>query len=199
MRVILRDSFGTKRPSDLAIPLLLAQMGRPFTSEDDEDVRQVEKDVRAALGDLPLDFHSLLAVSNIFRAATAVRNHMEGNVLAGEQLSWSAFVVLFVLRVWGPQESNQLADQAGITGGTLTGVLKTLERKGLAKRSEHGTDRRRVVVSATTNGLRAVDRIMPRFNDHEALVTADLGEAQRDQLSHLLRTVLRTVDRIDGR
>jgi len=174
-------------------------MSRPFTSDDVDDLRQAEKDVREALGGLELDFHALLAVSNIFRAATAVRNHMEGNVLATEQLSWSAFVVLFVLRVWGPQESHQLAEQAGITGGTLTGVLKTLEKKGLAKRSEHGTDRRRVVVSPTAKGRRAVDRIMPRFNDHEAIVTADLGDAQRDELSHLLRTVLRTVDRIDAR
>jgi len=174
-------------------------MSHPFTSDDDAEMRQVEKDVHTALGDLPLDFHSLLAVSNIFRAATAVRNHMEGNVLAGEQLSWSAFVVLFVLRVWGPQESHQLAQEAGITGGTLTGVLKTLEKKGLAQRREHRTDRRRVVVSPTATGRRAVDRIMPRFNDHEALVTGDLSQDQRDQLSHLLRTVLRTVDRVDGR
>jgi DNA-binding MarR family transcriptional regulator len=174
-------------------------MSRPFTSDDADDLRQAEKDVRNALGELELDFHALLAVSNIFRAATAVRNHMEGNVLAHDQLSWTAFVVLFVLRVWGPQESHQLATEAGITGGTLTGVLKTLEKKGLAHRTEHGTDRRRVVVSATIEGRQAVDRIMPRFNDHEAIVTADLGDEQRDELSRLLRTVLRTVDRIDER
>jgi MarR family transcriptional regulator, organic hydroperoxide resistance regulator len=174
-------------------------MSRPFTSDDADDLRQAEKDVRTALGELELDFHALLAVSNIFRAATAVRNHMEGNVLAHDQLSWTAFVVLFVLRVWGPQESHQLAAEAGITGGTLTGVLKTLEKKGLAHRTEHGSDRRRVVVSATAQGSQAVDRIMPRFNDHEAIVTAELGDEQRDELSRLLRTVLRTVDRIDGR
>ena len=78
-------------------------------------------------------------------------------------------------------------------------MLKTLEKKGLAHRTEHGTDRRRVVVSATVEGRQAVDRIMPRFNDHEAIVTADLGDEQRDELSRLLRTVLRTVDRIDER
>ena len=127
-------------------------MSRPFTSDDADDLRQAERDVRNALGELELDFHALLAVSNIFRAATAVRNHMEGNVLAHDQLSWTAFVVLFVLRVWGPQESHQLASEAGITGGTLTGVLKTLEKKGLAHRTEHGSDRRRVVVSATDQG-----------------------------------------------
>ena len=39
--------------------------------------------------------------------------------------------MLFVLRVWGPTESHRLADEAGITDGTLTGVMKTLEQRGL--------------------------------------------------------------------
>ena len=174
-------------------------MAGPFSSTDRADLRQAEHDVRRALGQLPLDFRSLLAVSNIFRAATAVRNHMESTVLAKERLSWSAFVVLFVLRVWGPQESHSLAKEAGITGGTLTGVMKSLEERGLARRHAHATDGRRVVVNATATGRRAVDRIMPRFNEHEALVTRDLSDAESDQLAHILRKVLRTVDEVDAR
>jgi DNA-binding MarR family transcriptional regulator len=173
-------------------------MPRPFSSTDAADLRQAEVDVREALGGLPLDFRSLLAVSNIFRAATAVRNHMESTVLASEQLSWSAFVVLFVLRVWGPQESHSLAKEAGITGGTLTGVIKTMEERGLAKRTAHATDGRRVVVIASAKGRRTVDRIMPRFNRHEALVTEHLTDGEADELSRLLRTVLRTVDALEG-
>jgi MarR family transcriptional regulator, organic hydroperoxide resistance regulator len=173
-------------------------MPRPFSSTDAADLRQAERDVRGALGERPLDFRALLAVSNIFRAATAVRNHMEGTVLASEQLSWSPFVVLFVLRVWGPQESHSLAKEAGITGGTLTGVIKTLEERGLARRRAHATDGRRVVVTSTAEGRRAIDRIMPRFNQHEALVTQDLSDTESDQLAHILRKVLRTLDALDA-
>jgi DNA-binding MarR family transcriptional regulator len=173
-------------------------MGRPFTSTDAAELRQAERDVHEALGGLPLDFRALLAVSNVFRAATAVRHHMERTVLVHEQLSWSAFVVLFVLRVWGAQESNRLAAEAGITGGTLTGVLKTLEQRGLARRAVHATDGRRVVVTATAKGRRSVDRIMPRFNEHEALVTGDLTAAEADELSRLLRKVLARVEALDG-
>jgi DNA-binding MarR family transcriptional regulator len=169
-----------------------------FSSDDEGELRQAELDVTTALGGLPLDFRSLLAVSNIFRAATAVRNHMERTILAEQQLSWSAFVVLFVLRVWGEQESHRLAAEAGITGGTLTGVLNTLERKGLVERRTHATDGRRVIVKATRAGRSAVDRIMPVFNEHESLVTRDLSEAQHDELSSMLRTILRTVDQIDA-
>ena len=165
-----------------------------FSSDDDAELRQAERDVNHAFEAQQFDFTALLAVSNVFRAATAVRNHMEREVLSPHQLSWSAFVVLFVLRVWGAQESHRLAREAGITGGTLTGVLSTLERRGFARRTAHPTDGRRVIVSPTDTGNQAVDEIMPAFNQHEAMVTADLDPTDRRELARLLRTVLRTLD-----
>lgn len=170
-------------------------MPSAFSSDDDDELRQAEKDAQAAFGTQPFDFAALLAVSNVFRTATAVRNHMEREVLADHQLGWSAFVVLYVLRVWGAKESHELAVEAGITGGTLTGVLGTLERRGMVRRKPHPTDGRRVVVSPSAKGRRTVDAIMPVFNHHEALVTADLTDRDRRELARLLRTVLRTLDR----
>lgn len=173
-------------------------MPRAFASDDDEDLVRAEADVRAELGDLDLDVRALAAVSNIFRTATAVRNHMERSVLDEHALSWSAFVVLFVLRVWGDQEAHRLADEAGITTGTLTGVLKTLERKGLAQRRPHDRDRRRVLVAATDEGRAVIERVMPAFNRHEALVTQDLDDTEADALAAGLRQVLRTVEALDS-
>lgn len=172
-------------------------MPGPFASNDDTDLRAAERAVTDVLGALPLDFHALLAVTNVFRAATAMRNHMEGSILAEHQLSWSAFVSLFVLRVWGPQESHQLASEAGVTGGTLSGVLNTLERRGFARRTPHPSDGRRVIVKATPKGRRVVDSIMPQINREERLMTVDLDDAERDELSRLLRKVLRTLDTLD--
>ncbi len=160
-------------------------------------MRQAEIDVVNALGSMDLDFRALSAVSNIFRAATAVRNHFEQSVLSDRQLSWSAFVALFVLRVWGEQESSELAGQIGVSGGTLTGVLKTLEKKGLAERRPNETDRRRVLVNLTPEGHRVIEEIMPRFNRHEALVTRDLSPVERDQMASYLRRILRTLEEID--
>ena len=100
--------------------------------------------------------------------------------------------------MWGDQEAHQLADEAGITTGTLTGVLKTLERKGLAQRRAHDSDKRRVVVAATDEGRRVIETVMPAFNRHEALVTQDLDDAQADALAGGLRRVLRTVEEIDA-
>ncbi len=173
-------------------------MPRAFAAGDDELV-EAERLIRDRMSGLDLDLLSLAAVSNVFRTATAVRNHMERDVLRPHQLSWSAFVVLFVLRIWGPQESRSLATEAGISGGTLTGVLDTLERKALAVRQPVPEDRRRVEVALTPAGTRVVNEIMPAFNREESLVTGDLTEDETATLARLLRRVLRTAEDLDDR
>ena len=109
-------------------------MPRRFAIGSAQDLVQAERDIRARVGDSELDFAAMAAVSNIYRAANAIRNHMEQRVLAEEDMSWAAFTVLFVLWIWGDQQTRHLAAEAGVTKGTLTGVLKTLEKRGLARR-----------------------------------------------------------------
>ena len=172
-------------------------MPRLFASDDDRDLVKAERDVRAAFEGLDLDLGALTAVSNIFRAATAVRNHMENVVLAEHDLSWSAFTTVFVLRVWGEMDARSLAAEAGVTAATLTGVMKTLETRDMVRRRGDRADGRRVMVSLTAKGRRVVDGIMPAFNRHEALVTQALTDSELVDLARSLRVILRTVDAID--
>ena len=168
-------------------------MPRAF-SAGDEELIEAERLIRGRMVGLDLDLLSLAAVSNVFRTATVIRNHMERDVLRSHQLSWSAFVVLFVLRIWGSQESRRLAAEAGISGGTLSGVLDTL-----VKRRAIPEDRRRVEVALTADGTKVVDEVMPAFNREEALVTGGLTDDEMASLARLLRKVLRTTEDLDDR
>jgi DNA-binding MarR family transcriptional regulator len=159
---------------------------RLFASNDDDDLVRAERDVRSAFTGLDLDLRALSTVSNIFRAATAVRNHMENVVLAEHDLSWSAFTSLFVLRVWGETDAR-----------TLAAEMKTLEARGLLRRRADSADGRRIIVSITPAGRRAVNEIMPAFNRHEGLVTQALTDDENDELARGLRVILRTVDALD--
>jgi MarR family transcriptional regulator, organic hydroperoxide resistance regulator len=172
-------------------------MPRLFASDDESDLVRAERDVRDAFAGLDLDLRSLSAVSNIFRVATAVRGHMENGVLASAGLSWSAFTALFVVRVWGEQDARTLAAEAGVSAATLSGVMKNLETRGLLRRRNDRTDKRRVVVSLTAKGRRIVDELMPSFNRHESMVTQALTDDEQDVLSGLLRAMLRTTSAID--
>src|SRR5580692_7922015 len=169
-------------------------MPRRLAAGNASDLVQAERDIRTRIGDQHLDFAAMAAVSNIYRAANVVRNHMERKVLADEDLSWAAFTVLFVLWIWGDQQTRHLAEEAGVTKGTLTGVLKTLEKRGLARRRSHEEDGRLVLVSLEPKGLAVIERLFPAFNMSETYVSARLTEREKNQLASLLRKIIRSVE-----
>jgi DNA-binding MarR family transcriptional regulator len=169
-------------------------MSRRLAAGSASDLMQVERDIRGRIGSQPLDFAAMAAVSNIYRAANVIRNHMERQVLADEDLSWAAFTVLFVLWIWGDQQTRYLADEAGVTKGTLTGVLKKLEKRGLTRRRAHDADGRLVLVSLEPKGAAVSERLFPAFNIGETDVSSGLSELEKDQLAVLLRKIIRSVE-----
>jgi DNA-binding MarR family transcriptional regulator len=167
---------------------------RPAAGSARDPVR-AEREIRSRIGDQQeLDLAAMAAVSNIYRAASVIRHHLERRVLADEDLSWAAFTVLFVLWIWGEQQTRHLAAEAGVTKGTLTGVLKTLEKRGLARRRAHHEDGRLVLVSLEPKGLGVIERLFPAFNAGEALVSASLTDGEKDQLAALLRKIIRSME-----
>jgi DNA-binding MarR family transcriptional regulator len=158
-----------------------------------DDLIDAERDIvdRLAALDVEVDFEALSVVSNVYRAASAIRRHMEQQVLAPERLSWTAFVTLWVLWIWGEMETRHLAAEAGITKGTLTGVLDTLEKRELVARRRHEDDRRLVSARLTDEGEAVISRVYPRFNAEESRIAGWLPEAQRREVAGGLRRVVR--------
>jgi DNA-binding MarR family transcriptional regulator len=153
-------------------------------------VLEAERDIRAKLAGRHFDFTSMSAIANIYRGGSAVRNHMEQTVLAEYSLSWAAFTVLWVLWIWGEAETNRVATAAGVTKGTLTGVVRTLERRRLVRRRTHHEDRRRVSLKLTASGERLIEELFPEFHHHEQLALRALTVGERRELSRLLRKVI---------
>ena len=169
-------------------------MPRPLSHNDPDVVLEAERDIRTALGDRRFDFDALLAVSNIYRAANAVRNRMEKEVLGPAGITWGGFTILFVLWVWGDRETGQLAGDSGLAKGTLSGMLTTLERKGLVGRARHPEDGRRVIVKLLPDGRELIESVFPRFNRYETRFTSRLDPDERRELARLLRIVTATAD-----
>lgn len=159
----------------------------------ERDPLPAERKVLERLGGMPFDFRAMAAVSNLFRASTAIRRHMERTVLAEARLSWTSFVALWVLWVWGEMESRDLAAAVGISRPTSTGVVTTLERRGLVRRRRSAEDGRMVRVSLTPAGRRLIEELFPRFNAAEAAVTSRLSPTEQETLAGMLRAMYRTV------
>ncbi|MFD8498938.1 MarR family winged helix-turn-helix transcriptional regulator [Amycolatopsis sp. NPDC059657] len=155
---------------------------------------ETERAVQAKLGDIPLFWEQMQAAANLHRAAAAVRLHFENSVLRSSDLTWTGFVVLWVSWIWGEMETRHVAEEAGITKGTLTGVVKTLESRGLVVRTRHATDGRLVLLSLTEEGEELMETLFPAFNREEVFVTSRLSTAECKRLAGALRKIVSQVE-----
>ncbi|WP_316528030.1 MarR family winged helix-turn-helix transcriptional regulator [Kitasatospora brasiliensis] len=157
-------------------------------------INEAERLVQAKLGGSPIRRERMAAVANIYRAASAVRQHLENSVLRGSDLTWTAFVVLWVVWVWGESETRHVAEEAGISKGTLTGVSRTLESRGLLRRVDHPTDGRLVLLALTEEGEEFMREVFPAFNEEESFVTSRLSDEECVSLADGLRRVVLQVE-----
>lgn len=155
---------------------------------------ETEKLVESKLGGIPIQHEQMAVIANIHRAAAAVRSHFENSVLRGSDLTWTAFVVLWVVWIWGERETRFVAEEAGISKGTLTGVARTLEGRGLVRRTDHPSDGRRVLLSLTEEGETLMRRVFPELNAEEAFVSQQLDIEECKRTADALRRIVVQVE-----
>ena len=166
-------------------------MATDHISDDSQTpILDAERDVQARLGERPLDFASLDAISNIYRAAGSIRRRAEHALLAEHGLSFGGFTIMWVLWVWEEMETARLADECGVAKGTLTGMLTTLEKQGLINRTRVESDKRRVLVDLTAAGHETISLLFPKFNQFEGQMSAGLTDNEKRELARLLRIVI---------
>jgi DNA-binding MarR family transcriptional regulator len=153
-------------------------------------VDQTQHAVAERLAELPIDHDAMAAVGSLYRAAGAVRNHFERSVLADYELTWTGWVVLWVVWVWEDIETRHAASEAGITKSTLTGVVTTLESRGLVQRRPHPADGRRVILSLTARARSLMVELFPRLNAQEVEVLRPLTGRERSVLATALRKIV---------
>jgi DNA-binding MarR family transcriptional regulator len=90
----------------------------------------------------------------------------------------------------GPLTPAELADAAGVTRATMTGLIDTLERDGLVKRVRDANDRRMMSVNLTPKGRKLLEKILPSHFRAMAGIMSPLKESERKTLVSLLNKIL---------
>jgi hypothetical protein len=109
-------------------------------------------------------------------------------------LSQGRFTVLMLLADKAGGQSHaftpaQLADMAGVTRATMTGLVDTLERDGMVTRKPDPDDRRMLFVELTAAGHEFLGRIMPEHFRRISVLMSALTEPERRTLVRLLGKV----------
>ncbi|ABF90671.1 transcriptional regulator, MarR family [Myxococcus xanthus DK 1622] len=126
-----------------------------------------------------LVFQTLSLASAIDRDCAAL--------LAPHGLSEGRFVLLFLLdAAHDALAPNKLAERAGVTRATVTGLLDGLEREALIERHYDAQDRRALRIRLTRKGKQTAKQVFDQHSRWIASLYGNLSAAERGQLTALL-------------
>lgn len=115
--------------------------------------------------------------------------------LAPRGLSEGKFVLLFLLHEQADgMAPHELAEGAGVTRATVTGLLDGLERDGFLSRQAGKDDRRKIRVKLTAKGRTAAARLFQEHTDWIGSLFAGLDDPDRARLRELLARIWRATD-----
>jgi DNA-binding MarR family transcriptional regulator len=161
---------------------------------DRHTLKETEKAMTDHVARLALDFPAAHALSSLYRAANAVRNHITNLVLREHDLTWTGFVVLWVVWIWDGLETRHAAESAAISKATLTGVVRTLEARGWITRSTDAQDRRLVHLQLTEAGIQLMETLYPQFNAAESEILSGMSARNVNDLTRNLRSIVTALE-----
>jgi DNA-binding MarR family transcriptional regulator len=167
-------------------PLLLPA-GRVAADTHPEELHRLALQEASDPGCDPL---AVQATVWLLRACNAVLTS-QADELRPLGLSPSAYNVLMALHNTEDRilEPCQLAERLLISRPSITGLLDTLQGKGLVERRPHPDDGRRVLVELTDGGVEVLQRHFGTHYAEQRAMFADLDADELEQLVTLLRRV----------
>ena len=142
---------------------------------------------------------------NLLRVADALYAN-KTDFLNQHNISNGRFMVLMLLTVAGadadkaapPRGPGELAEMAGVTRATMTGLVDTLEKDGYVRREPDPNDRRAMLVHLTPKGEAFTEEILPGYFRRVGQIMAPLDGRERDELMRLLHKVCEGIAAASG-
>jgi len=109
--------------------------------------------------------------------------------LSAHDISQGRFTVMTLLhRPWVEScTPASLAEEAGVTRATMTGLIDTLEKDGMVVREADVHDRRTVHVKLTKLGCAKLEAMRPGYHECVTHIAAPLNASERKELVRLLQ------------
>jgi DNA-binding MarR family transcriptional regulator len=103
------------------------------------------------------DARELTAATNSLRELILAAEHYRQTASTALELGTSESQAVSYLHVRGAMGQTALGELLGYNTGTMTALVDRLERRGIAERLKHPTDRRRLIVQLTDHGRNTIE------------------------------------------
>ncbi len=136
------------------------------------------------------DISAISAFLHLLRVATDLSVALDACLSRHGLLQGRWWVLILLMREDALQSTpSALAEKAGVTRATMTGLLDGLERDGLIARELDPQDRRSVSIRLTASGQQKLDEVMPDYYSRLRTCMAALDERDRQQLNDILNLI----------
>ena len=98
-------------------------------------------------------------------------------------------MLLELFRAGGSLSPCDIGEQLSVTRGTVTGLLDSLERQHLVRRTPHPKDRRMLTIELTEEGRGMLDRLMPEHSMGMCDLLACLSESEKETFAAVLAKI----------
>lgn len=133
------------------------------------------------------DVSAISSFLYLLRVATDLSLALDACLIKHGLLQGRWWVLILLMREDAKISSpSLLAEKAGVSRATMTGLLDGLVRDGLVERVFDAHDRRSVLISLTEQGQAKLDEVMPDYYARLRACMAEVDEASREQLERTL-------------
>ncbi|HQR50391.1 MAG TPA: MarR family transcriptional regulator [Methylophilaceae bacterium] len=133
------------------------------------------------------EVESVLPFLNLLRAGADLSDALDALLAQHGLLQGRWWVLILLMReddlISTPSD---LAEKAGVSRATMTGLIDGLERDGLVQRLSDDSDRRKLTIRLTALGQAKLDDVMPSYYQKVKQLMRVLTQSQREDLvAHL--------------
>jgi DNA-binding MarR family transcriptional regulator len=139
-----------------------------------------------------LDFTPLAVTIRLAQLRGRIEAEVDANLRAHgvRTPDFAALITLMRIGAEAGVSQQRLADELGLTPGTVSVRIDRLVQTGLAERSSDPTSKRRTLIVPTPAGRDLFERLIPSHLRTEDRLLSALSDQERTQLSDLLRKLM---------
>ena len=143
----------------------------------------------AALAGLREEFGALLGAERRLRSRDSHRKEAGG-------LTYAQVRALFILGAHEESTAGEIAEQARLSPGAVSGMLDELEQQGIVSRVRCADDRRRVLVSLTDAGRKELGERKRRWAERWEASMEGLDDGELEAAAEVMRRITASLDEI---